>query len=86
MPKAVLHDGVIQPLEPLPPDWREGQELRVEKADETDATAAEITRDFAELADLCSRADPDDDARLAHALQKARQFAKDQVRRSMGLA
>lgn len=85
MPKAVLHDGVIQPLEPLPLDWREGQELRVEKADETDATAAAIAHDFAELAALCARADPDDDAKLAQALQEARQLAKEQVRRSMGL-
>ena len=30
MTKAILRDGVIQPVEPLPPDWEEGQELIVE--------------------------------------------------------
>ena len=28
MPKAVLKNGMIYPLEPLPPEWTEGQELR----------------------------------------------------------
>jgi len=30
MPKAILKNGHIHPLEPLPPDWRDGQELDVE--------------------------------------------------------
>jgi hypothetical protein len=29
--RAVLREGVIQPTEPLPPDWRDGQELVVEE-------------------------------------------------------
>lgn len=29
--KAVLRDGRIQPLEPLPPEWMDGQELLVEQ-------------------------------------------------------
>lgn len=29
--KAVLRNGVIQPVEPLPSDWAEGQELLVEE-------------------------------------------------------
>jgi hypothetical protein len=52
--RAVLRQGVIQPTEPLPPDWRDGQELVVESngdvgteqiqqwAHELDAAAAEI--------------------------------------------
>jgi len=31
--KAILHDGHIQPLEPLPPGWADGQELVVEEPD-----------------------------------------------------
>src|SRR5437016_2245247 len=34
MPKAVLKNGVIYPLEPLPPEWADGRELRVESAEE----------------------------------------------------
>jgi hypothetical protein len=30
MPKAVLKNGVILPLEPLPPEWADGRELSVD--------------------------------------------------------
>jgi hypothetical protein len=38
MVNAVVSRGEIRPLEPLPADWREGQPLRVEKADDDKAT------------------------------------------------
>jgi len=31
--RAILRDGHILPLEPLPPDWVDGQELAVEDPD-----------------------------------------------------
>jgi hypothetical protein len=34
MVKAIVSRGEIHPLEPLPPDWQEGQPLRSEAADE----------------------------------------------------
>ena len=34
--KAVVTHGGIQPLEPLPADWGEGQLLRVEKAEDAE--------------------------------------------------
>lgn len=37
--KAVVADGEIRALEPLPVDWSEGQLLRVEKADDSDDVA-----------------------------------------------
>ena len=55
--RAVLRQGVIQPIEPLPPDWRDGQELVVESngdagheqlqhwADELDAAVESIPAD-----------------------------------------
>jgi hypothetical protein len=86
MPRAVLDRGVIRPLEPLPTDWRDGQELRVEKADTDEASAEEIDRDFAQLAALCAQSNADDDAKLTEALRVAQQLSKEQVRRSMGLA
>jgi hypothetical protein len=85
MPKAVLHNGVIQPVEPLPADWKEGQELRVDKVEEADLSADEIDRDFAELERLCSRGDAADDDKVARILHEAHEQAKEQVRRSMGL-
>jgi hypothetical protein len=85
MVKAVVTRGEIHPLEPLPADWREGQALRVEKADEGDVSAEEIDRDFAQLASLCESSDPGEEEQLERALNDARQQAKEQVRRDMGL-
>jgi hypothetical protein len=86
MPIAILKDGEIRPLEPLPLDWQEGQRLRVESAESDDATTDEIDRDFALLADLCADSDPADESRLTQALQAARDQSKAQVRRQMGLS
>lgn len=47
MPRAVLKNGVICPLEPLPSEWEDGRELRVELA----VNAGEIsTRPLAQIA------------------------------------
>jgi hypothetical protein len=84
--KAVVASGEIRPLEPLPPDWREGQRLRVEKADDgDDVSTEEIDRDFAALAVLCQESDLADEEALDRALHEARRQAKDQVRRQMEL-
>ena len=85
MPIAVLQNGEIRPLEPLPGNWREGQRLRVEPAEADEATAEEIDRDFAQLAELCADNEPADEARLAQALLAARDQSKAQVRKQMGL-
>lgn len=68
MPMAILKNGEIRPLEPLPADWQEGQRLRVETADDDDATPEEIDRDFAQLAALCADSDPADDELMARAM------------------
>ena len=86
MPMAVLQNGEIRPLEPLPRAWQEGQRLLVETAESDEATTEEIDRDFTLLADLCADSDPADEARLEQALQAARDQAKAQVRRQMGLS
>ena len=86
MPKAILERGMIRPIEPLPPDWRDGQELSVEKAEPTERPADEIDRDFAELSALCAQGNPDDDLQLAQALDEARRVSKEAMRRKMGLS
>ena len=86
MVKAVVTRGEIRPVEPLPPDWHEGQPLRVEKADDGERTVEEIDRDFALLANLCEASDPADEELLERALHEARREAKEQVRRHMRLA
>ena len=86
MTLAIWQNGQIRPLEALPKNWQEGQRLRVEIADEGEATVEEIDRDFALLASLCADSDPADEERLVQALETQRQQAKTQVRRQMGLS
>ncbi len=85
MVKAVVSCGEIRPLEPLPADWREGQPLRIEKADYSEMPVEEIDRDFAALASLCSESELANEDQLDRALHEARRQAKEQVRRGMGL-
>ncbi len=70
MLKAVVTHGEIRPLEPLPTDWQEGQSLRVEKADDREATVEEIDRDFAVLATLCETGEPADEEQLERPCRK----------------
>ena len=81
MVKAVVRDGEIRPLEPLPADWREGQPLRVEKAEDGEMAVDEIDHDFAVLAKLCETSEPEDEEQLEQRLLEARRQAKELVRR-----
>jgi hypothetical protein len=45
--KAIMSRGEIRPLEPLPADWREGQSLQIEKANDSEMPVEEIDGDFA---------------------------------------
>ena len=85
MVKAVVSCGEIRPLEPLPADWREGQPLRIEKAEYSENSVEEIDRDSAVLASLCSESEPANEDQLDRALHEARRQAKEQVRRDMGV-
>jgi hypothetical protein len=80
MVKAVVIRGEIRPLEPLPPDWREGQPLQVKKADDSELTLEEIDRDFAALANLCLESEAANEDELDRALHEAHSQAKEQVR------
>jgi hypothetical protein len=83
MVKAIVSRGEIHPLEPLPPDWQEGQPLRIEKADEGEIPLEEIDRDFAVLANLCATSEAADEEQLERSLQEAHRQAKEHVRRQM---
>ena len=87
MIRAVFKAGTIEPLDPVPPDWSDGLELRVEPA-ELDDRLQDIDLAYQELESVCSQMpdDPEDDQRLETALAEADRIAKEQVRREMGLA
>lgn len=92
MVRAVYRDGVIYPLDPIPPEWASGQELRVELMDpfaldeeeiidpaEFDQWAREVNEAAAQLDD------PEHWAQFERNLAEADRIAKDQMRREMGL-
>ena len=83
MSKAILHNGVIVPLEPLPVEWTDGIVLDVNQADEDrldiDAWAEMMNR-------ICADSSPDDEAAMRQAIDEHRCQAKEQVRQQMGHA
>jgi hypothetical protein len=83
MPRAVLRNGVIYPIDPLPREWADGKELVVGEAPPD--SPEELERWFAELERLCADSDPQDERRLQAALEEATAQAKALVKRQMGL-
>ena len=84
MPKAVLKNGVILPLEPLPPEWADGRELSVESATEHDEEEG-FDAWFHELQTLVAQNDVTDLVRVDQAIKDADEQAKALVRQEMGL-
>jgi hypothetical protein len=87
MIRAMVQNGIIQPLEPLPASWRDGQEVVVEDAAVQSANAADDFDQWAEdmkqlTADL---SDPEEWAQIEAALAEADRENKALVRREMGL-
>jgi hypothetical protein len=84
MVRAILRDGTISPISPLPDTWSEGQELVVESAplptkEEWDSWSREID-------ELAAQIPLDDFERVELALAEADKKAKEMVRRQMGLS
>ncbi len=83
--RAIVEQGRIRPLEPLPSEWVEGRELRVLEAephdgpDEGDRWSREMDKLAAETDD------PEDWAHIEAALADADIQAKAHVRREMGI-
>ena len=74
MIRAVLENGVIRPVEPLPPEWRDGQELVVDADVVPDPT--DVDRWAKEFEAAC-RAIPDEDhERLMRALEEVERLSK----------
>jgi hypothetical protein len=80
--KAVLRQGVIIPLEPLPPEWEEGAALEVAKAN---APSLEVDAWAKSMNQLCADSSMDDEEVMRRAIMEHRQQAKTQVCREMGL-
>jgi hypothetical protein len=87
MVRALVKNGIIQPLEPLPSDWEDGREVVVDDlveqtsngAAEMDAWAKDMNALTAELND------PQEWQEIEAALAEADRQNKALVRREMGL-
>lgn len=77
--KAILRDGVIQPLEPLPANWSEGQELVVEQPDLTQ-THAQLDAWARELEAATTQLPDEEHGRFRQALIEIERESKEVVR------
>jgi hypothetical protein len=85
MIRAVVRNGTIQPLEPMPAEWSDGREVLVHDAQAASGDSPEaIDHWYQELEALCAHGDLEDDERLREALAQAHEHAKDVVRQQMG--
>jgi hypothetical protein len=82
--RAVVKNGAIQPLDPLPAEWGEGQELLVEEPvsaeleAELDAWAEQLEAGAAKLP-------PEDTERFLEAIDEVKRESKLAVAREWGL-
>jgi hypothetical protein len=85
MIRAVVDNGSLRPLDPLPPEWQDGRELTVSESLEREPESfeqwqRELEALIAEIPD-----DPEDRQRMQQVLEDADRVAKEFVRREMGL-
>ena len=78
MPRAVLKNGSIVPIDPLPKEWVEGTELEVDQA-KPDQSAQSLEEWYRELEQMCSENTAADIDQLEAALQNADDRAKQAV-------
>jgi hypothetical protein len=86
MIRAIVKNGKLKALDPLPPEWADGRRLTVE--DENGQGAEEpfdIDKWYETLEAMAAKSDPKDAERLEAALQDADAQAKAWMRREMGL-
>jgi len=82
--RAVVQNGLIRPVEPLPAEWNEGRQVIVEDADFT--SAEELEGWYRELQRLGpAQYEPGERQQVQAVLNEADEQAKALVRREMGL-
>lgn len=78
MIKAVLKNGVVQPLDPFPDNWREGQTLIIEAA--TDVSETDAPDWVAEVKEAMKHIPPEDHDKLMAAVDEHRREQKEYMR------
>jgi len=77
--KAVLRHGIIQPVEPLPPDWADGQELVVEEPNPVHSDA-QISQWAREMDAATAQIPAEEHERFLKALDEIERESKQAVR------
>ena len=87
MIRAIVKNGLIEPLEPLPTEWNNGRAVEIhETEDQQECTDEEMDEWLRRGNELAAAIDPKDLERMNVALSEADCIAKGQVRREMGLS
>ena len=81
--KAILRNGSIQPLEPLPSEWPEGKELVVE--DPINIGTEDLAAWARELEVAAKQLPAEEHDRFRKAIDEIERQSKDDVRREWGL-
>jgi hypothetical protein len=81
--KAVLRHGVIEPVEPLPPAWADGQELLVEEPNDRRAEA-DINQWAQEMDAATAQIPADEHDRFLRAIDEIEHESKEAVRKEWG--
>ena len=87
MIRAVVKNGMIQPVKPLPADWHEGHEVLVEDLEEEPPNGHDDIDTWSQEMKLLTAAldNPQEWQQIESALAEADRENKARVRREMGL-
>ena len=77
--KAILRHGIIQPIDPLPSGWEDGQELVVEEPQPSGT--ADLSKWSAELDAATAKIPAEEHDRFLHALDQIELDSKEAVRK-----
>ena len=79
--KAIIREGRLEPVEPLPQNWKDGEEVLVEKPEPDDSPAA-LEQWADELRQSTAKIPPEEHERLKKALEEMKRESKEAMRRS----
>lgn len=85
--RAVIKEGKLDPLDPLPEDWTEGRTVELSGYVEPPEDLEEFDRRWAELEAIIAETpnDPEDDRRIREVIAEQKRIGKELMRRQMGL-
>ncbi len=85
MIRAILDHGLIRPIEEIPSEWRDGQEVHVSLSDSNkqDLDRDELERIWQERLNSAGRITVEDHRLMQAALNEQRRIGKELMRREM---